>query len=515
MSKKSKAQTSAESGAAVLEPDFNLEQWRQVTSGLHLIPLDLVCESADNARETFDQDKLAELAASIRENGGVNKEAAIVRPIPSAEQTVGAVFELISGARRYRALMLNGAKFIKAEVQVPADKTDELVTGFVANFHRVDLNPIEKMRGMLRIMNEKRLATIEALAKALGMQAHTRSLGDLLHLQNLVDVAAEALIDGRITLSHAVLIAREDKEDQPAILKACFRPESVDNGGGMEMVETLISEKKLRDHIRENYRVQTPAPDMFGGSGEGSGERAEEQRQAALEQKADEILEQNGETEQPTQSHEDSKNGEQADGPDESDISDDDLTPEQTSAVKPEAGDDYEKVEVIRMAKLRHLCTAATLETPGILTQIASELASRNRDEARTEKIINLMGWKGADDYASVADLIPKLATHELQRLVIAYAFVTQTFPSYDSGQLEYVLTEVAASKKSGALVANLPASLNDLPAAKKLKTKVKNVNSAKPSKKSETVNLAKAIAANKAKGKKTSAKAKPKAKRR
>ncbi|HYG78652.1 MAG TPA: ParB/RepB/Spo0J family partition protein [Planctomycetota bacterium] len=501
MAKKNKdnqAQTSAEAATATLEPEFNLEQWRQVKSGLHLIPLELVRESEDNARQLFDQDKLRELAESIASRGGVNSEPALVKPIPpELEQADGACFELLSGARRFRALQLNGAKFIKAIIETPADKTDELVTAFISNLHRQDLNPIEKMRGMLRIMDEKRLHTVEALAKALGLSAHVRSLGDLLHLQNLCDEASEALIDNRITLSHAVLIAREDKEDQPAILKACFRVEQIDNGGGMEPVEVLISEKKLRDYIKENYRTQAPQADMFQ-----SEEQQDQARCSELEEKADQILERDGETggagdgETVEADAGTRGRGDAGNEPDEADISDDDLTPEQARDVKPQAAGEYEKEERARIEMLDAICARVRFPYPIAIYKLLAVQMASVVPQAKLSLVAQALKWPVAmGEYKHKLTQLNQNDIESMQfaaKAVVAMALADELNPNVEPDKIA-ALTHILNIEADADVVAKGPGArcAKEKPAKKS--------RPAKQSKKPETVNLAKAIAKNKA----------------
>src|SRR5437660_9139283 len=67
------------------------------------IPLNRIQESKTNPRRTFDEAKLAELAANIRQHGVL--QPVLVRPSPNGED---GFYELVAGARRYRASQLAG-----------------------------------------------------------------------------------------------------------------------------------------------------------------------------------------------------------------------------------------------------------------------------------------------------------------------------------------------------------------------------------------------------------------------
>ena len=106
---------------------------KQVQEGggdeLRELPLDLVRPGRYQPRSVFDEEKLAELADSIRAQGVV--QPIVVRPIAGGE------FELIAGERRWRAAQLAGIDEIPAVVRdVPDDAT----------FFGVPARPVKFMR---------------------------------------------------------------------------------------------------------------------------------------------------------------------------------------------------------------------------------------------------------------------------------------------------------------------------------------------------------------------------------
>ncbi len=424
----------ASRGTLIEKFEAEREAWGKVTSGLHLIPIYLVRESDLNARTVFDDVELRGLAESIRENGGVNKEAAQVRPVVSE----GHLFEMHSGHRRLRALKLIGATHIKAEIVIP-DAHDVRRESLLLNLQRVDLNPIEKADAFAKEMEIGRYTSVESMAKKMGMSEHARSIRDLLSLQKLFPGARLALIEKRISTGHAVLVARELTEDQPRVLEACFRPESRDNGGGMEMVSVLISEKQLRDWIKDNLRAEAvEQPRLFGTE--------EEKKDAAqgeeLERKADAILE--GDNQAPGVGSSEADDAEGTDGTSDAnavsdgDLDADDLSPAQAAAVKPEEGAEYEKEEARRVALLGGLVKRTTASLPKtVLLPLALELSRCNRDDVRTEKIKKLMSWPGAKNYDDVRDTIAACDVGDLHKIIVAYTFITATFPNYGSEALE------------------------------------------------------------------------------
>jgi len=65
------------------------------------VPLAELVESSTNPRRTFDEERLEELAESIRSKGILS---------PLLTRRVNSHFEIISGARRYRAAKLAGLR---------------------------------------------------------------------------------------------------------------------------------------------------------------------------------------------------------------------------------------------------------------------------------------------------------------------------------------------------------------------------------------------------------------------
>jgi ParB family transcriptional regulator, chromosome partitioning protein len=76
------------------------------------IPLNRISESKTNLRRLFDETKPTELAANIRQHGVL--QPVLVRPTPDGEP---GTFELVAGARRYRASKLAGRETIPASVR--------------------------------------------------------------------------------------------------------------------------------------------------------------------------------------------------------------------------------------------------------------------------------------------------------------------------------------------------------------------------------------------------------------
>lgn len=135
------------------------------------VPVDQIVPNAKQPREIFDEDDLAELAASIKEVGVL--QPVVVRPIPDGKpegrlkeylaEKPEAKYELIMGERRLRASQLAGETTIPAIVR-QTDDSDLLRDALLENLHRAQLNPLEEASAYQQLMADFG-ATQEELAK--------------------------------------------------------------------------------------------------------------------------------------------------------------------------------------------------------------------------------------------------------------------------------------------------------------------------------------------------------------
>ena len=94
--------------------------------------------NAAQPRIHFDEEKLAELASSIRTNG-------VIQPLIVRESATG--YELVAGERRWRASRLAGLRTVPCIIRNFDDRQNAIVA-IIENMQREDLNPIEEARGL-------------------------------------------------------------------------------------------------------------------------------------------------------------------------------------------------------------------------------------------------------------------------------------------------------------------------------------------------------------------------------
>ena len=144
MSKKPAAE-SAKVGQA--PPDGAAPETQYVDQRDMIISIDALREHPDNPRTTFNQDTLEELAASIRSKGLL--QHILVRPFSCIETLKSGpadLYQIVAGARRFRACDMAGVKAIPCTVRELTDK-DVAEIMLIENGQREDLTEIEEARG--------------------------------------------------------------------------------------------------------------------------------------------------------------------------------------------------------------------------------------------------------------------------------------------------------------------------------------------------------------------------------
>jgi len=179
------------------------------------IPLSRIRESQTNPRRQFDETKLAQLADNIRLHGVL--QPILVRPLPDGE---AAAFELVAGARRYRASKVAKRETIPASVRELTD-TQCLELQLIENLQRADVHELDEARGYAALMQmQPDTYTVETLAEKIGRSE--KYVYARLRLNHLVEEAQESFYAGKLTVAHAFEIARLQPGDQRRALAECF-----------------------------------------------------------------------------------------------------------------------------------------------------------------------------------------------------------------------------------------------------------------------------------------------------
>jgi ParB family transcriptional regulator, chromosome partitioning protein len=128
------------------------------------VDINQVSPDKDQPRKSFDEEKLEQLATSIREHG-------IIQPILVRKEN--NYYKIIAGERRWRAARLAGLKKIPILEKI-LDKKQTMEISLIENLQREDLNPIEEARAYKRLMDEFNI-TQEDIANRIGKSRPTIS----------------------------------------------------------------------------------------------------------------------------------------------------------------------------------------------------------------------------------------------------------------------------------------------------------------------------------------------------
>ena len=160
------------------------------TEGLAWLPIRQVRANPLQPRRRFDQQRLEELAESIRLHG-------VVQPVVVTREVEG--YRLVVGERRWRASQLAGLTQIPAIIKNMAPQ-NVLEVALIENLQRHDLNPVEEAKAFQFLLREHEL-TQEELGKRLGCSRP--AIANSLRLLHLPTTVLQDLEAGVLSAGHA------------------------------------------------------------------------------------------------------------------------------------------------------------------------------------------------------------------------------------------------------------------------------------------------------------------------
>jgi ParB family transcriptional regulator, chromosome partitioning protein len=156
--------------------------------------IDAIVPNRYQPRQTFSPQELAELTASLKQNG-------LLQPILVRRKGDG-IYELISGERRWRAAKEAGLETIQAVIRNCGDE-ESVVLALIENLQREDLNPMEMARAYHRMMNEFGL-TQDIIARR--VDCERSSIANIVRLINLPLEIQQLIETDQISMGHAKVI---------------------------------------------------------------------------------------------------------------------------------------------------------------------------------------------------------------------------------------------------------------------------------------------------------------------
>lgn len=155
-----------------------------------LCPVEELKPHKQQPRKSFDDARMAELVASIREKG-------IIQPL--VVRQAGDVYQIIAGERRWRAAQKAGLKEVPVVIQ-DVSESWALEMALIENIQREDLNPIEEASAY-RYLVENFDLTQEEVARRVGRERST--VANALRLLRLPGLIQQDVISGRLSMGHA------------------------------------------------------------------------------------------------------------------------------------------------------------------------------------------------------------------------------------------------------------------------------------------------------------------------
>ena len=202
------------------------ENAQAVLGNIAMVKVRAIEANPFNPRTHFEEEALAELAASIKEHG-------IIQPLTVRKMGVDK-FQLISGERRFRASQLAGLEEVPVYIRLANDQA-MLEMALVENIQREDLNAIEVALSYERLIQECDL-TQEELSQKLSKSRS--SITNFLRLLKLPAAIQSGIRDGLLSMGHArALVSAGDEKRQLALYEA-----TIEEQWSVRQLERIIKE---------------------------------------------------------------------------------------------------------------------------------------------------------------------------------------------------------------------------------------------------------------------------------
>ena len=221
---------------ALIPDDIN-----EGNEGKLMISLNKIKSNIDQPRKSFDNEKIAELAESIKNHG-------IIQPLILKEN--GGGYIIVAGERRWRAAKMVGLKEVPAIVMDLTEK-QVLEISLIENIQRQDLNPIEEALAYKKLLSDFNL-TQEELSKRIGKSR--TAITNTIRLINLDSRVQQYVIDGLISEGHGrALLSLEDGE-----LQYIYSQKVIDEKLSVRELEKLIRNASLKSEKSEKNEELNP-----------------------------------------------------------------------------------------------------------------------------------------------------------------------------------------------------------------------------------------------------------------
>ena len=189
-------------------------------------------------RKEFSEEKIQELAQSIKENG-------LIQPIIVRKSPVLG-YEILAGERRYRASIVAGLSEVPVIVKQLSDQ-DMMLHSIIENLQRENLNPIEEAKAYQSLI-DKGFTHTEIAEKMGKSRPYITNLVRLLGLPKHILTEVES---GRLSQAHARLLIQLSSDKQNKLLNR-IQTENL----SVRQVEQILQKTKNISKKEKNHFVK-------------------------------------------------------------------------------------------------------------------------------------------------------------------------------------------------------------------------------------------------------------------
>lgn len=215
-------------GALISGADTVKKQSFSGDSGVLEMEIDKVSPNKEQPRKNFDEEKLADLAESIKIHG-------IVSPLIVVNK--GDYYMIIAGERRYRAARKAKLKTVPVIVKDYDEiKSEEIA--LVENLQRENLNPVEEASGYKKLMDSYGL-TQEQVSERVSKSRP--QIANMLRLLSLPKSVLKYLEDGSLSTGHAKVLAGLDSKKSESLAEI-----TVSKKLSVRQLEALLHESPVK-----------------------------------------------------------------------------------------------------------------------------------------------------------------------------------------------------------------------------------------------------------------------------
>lgn len=214
----------------------------QIKDKVVSVNINVLVPSKWQPRKKFDEEKLAQLAESIKQSGII--EPLIVSPLGDGK------YEIVCGERRWRAAILANLNEVPVIVKVLDEKQKHLLS-LIENLQREDLNPVEEAQAYKSLIEEYNL-TQEELAQLVGKDRSV--IANTLRILKLPKEIIGYIEDGLISAGHARSLASVN--DENLIIELANR--IIQDKLTVRDIENIVKTLKSKKGVRRKIVVELP-----------------------------------------------------------------------------------------------------------------------------------------------------------------------------------------------------------------------------------------------------------------